>query len=107
MSHEAICVDGVWVKVAFKEWLITVLMNTVRGWPKMVEHYQVDTVSRVQAVLQDQAPHNQVMKIRVVQMKRTDFEELEEFPDDPVNNGTRIYQRFPDGRIFEICVLRG
>jgi len=34
-------------------------------------------------------------------------ERLEEFPDIPVPSGTRVYQDFDDGRIFEICIVRG
>jgi hypothetical protein len=36
-----------------------------------------------------------------------DVESLPEFPDEEVSNGTRIFQKFKDGRIFRISVLRG
>lgn len=72
----------------------------------MVDHYKVDTVARVQRVLLHEHPMNQVLKIRVVEMLYSDVEELEEFSDEHVNNGTKIYQIL-NGLVFEICVLRG
>ncbi|MDY9922747.1 hypothetical protein [Methanobacterium sp.] len=75
----------------------------------MFGSFRVDTVSRVQAVLASGEPQNQIIKIREVTdesdcPKR--IESLPEFPDQEVRNGTRVYQKFRDGRIFEICVLR-
>lgn len=75
----------------------------------MADYYKVDTVPRVQAVLASQDPQGQIIKIREVTddedcPKR--IEKLPEFPDREVRNGTRVYQRFQDGRIFEICILR-
>jgi len=75
----------------------------------MVAYFQVDTVSRVQAVLVSGDPMNQIIKIQEI----TDepdcpgrIKNFPEFPDSPVQNGTKIYQEIK-GRIFEIKVLRG
>jgi len=72
----------------------------------MLTKYQVDTVDRVQRVLRK----DQTIKIHDVtedDYARVTPEDLPDFPDKEVTNGTRCYQRFQDGRIFEICILRG
>lgn len=76
----------------------------------MVDHYKVDTVSQVQAVLASRPGEHQIIKIRDVTDDVNCPENVvnfPEFPDVEVRSGTRIYQKFQDGRIFEICVLRG
>lgn len=76
----------------------------------MADHYKVDTVTRVQAVLASREGEHQIIKIRDVTDDVNCPDNIVNFPDFPdheVRNGTRIYQKFQDGRIFEICVLRG
>lgn len=99
----------------------------------MMNTFQVDTVSRVQAVLENQGlsihevddPFPFIENIGLaayVEITQTvedpeerdkllmqkvveKFKKYPDFPDHPVQNGTRIYQ-FLKGRIFEIRVLR-
>lgn len=73
--------------------------------------YKVDSVTRVQWILQTEDPNNQILKIREVTGDKysvpENFDDLPDLPDKPVSNGTRVYLRWPDGRIWEICILRG
>ena len=72
----------------------------------MLPKYRVDTVDRIQRILR----RDQIIRIQDVENDEYNEvvpENLTDFPDKEVTNGTRIYQRFQDGRIFEICVLRG
>jgi len=77
----------------------------------MVEQYKVDSVTRVQLILQTEDPNKQILKIREVTEDKyscpENFYELPDLPDKPVSNGTRVYLRWLDGRIWEICILRG
>ncbi len=74
-------------------------------------HYRTDSVLRVQRILETQGHNSQVIKIREVTDDQyncpDDFYSLPKIPDHGVSNGTRIYERWIDGRIWEICVLRG
>lgn len=73
-----------------------------------MQEYKVDSVSRVQAVLEVEGRNKQIIRISATEdMAPVQVYGLPEFPDEPVSNGTRIYQIFQDGIIFEICVLRG
>ncbi|WP_321422801.1 hypothetical protein [uncultured Methanobacterium sp.] len=75
-----------------------------------MDYYKVDDVSRVQAVLASREGEHQIIKILDVTHDVNCPENIvnfPEFPDVEVRAGTRIYQKFQDGRIFEICVLRG
>jgi hypothetical protein len=75
----------------------------------MVDYFQVDTVSRVQAVLVSEDPMNQIIRIREITNEPDcpgRVKNFQEFPDSPVRNGAKIYQEIK-GRIFEIKVLRG
>lgn len=74
----------------------------------MVERYRTETVARVQGFLETEPTQCQIMKIR--RAKDITYDEvrsLPEFPDEHVSNGTRVYQRWYDGQIFEICILKG
>lgn len=76
----------------------------------MVEQYRTESVLHVQRILETQGPNQQVLKIREVTDDKyscpEDFQALPPLPSQ-VGNGTRIYERWLDGRIWEICVLRG
>jgi hypothetical protein len=75
----------------------------------MVAVYKTHCVERVLTFLLTKDPHRQILKIRDVTGKPDcpeRVERLEEFPDIPVPSGTRVYQDFDDGRIFEICIVR-
>ncbi|BDZ68564.1 hypothetical protein [Methanobacterium ferruginis] len=75
-----------------------------------MQEYKVDTVSRVQAILRSKEPHRQIISIREAMNDYDyprEFETLPEFPDEPVSDGTKVFQKFKDGRIFRISVLRG
>lgn len=73
-----------------------------------MQEYKVDSVSRVQAVLEVEGRNKQIIRISAAEnMAPVQVHGLSEFPDEPVSNGTRMYQVFQDGVVFEICVLRG
>ena len=76
-----------------------------------MESYKTDSVTRVQLILQTEDPNNQILKISDVTGDKyscpENFFDLPYLPDEPVSNGTRVYLRWPNGRIWEICVLRG
>jgi hypothetical protein len=76
----------------------------------MVEQYRTESVLHVQRILETSGPNSQVLKICEVTNDKyrcpDDFNALPKLPNH-VSNGTRIYERWLDGRIWEICVLRG
>lgn len=77
----------------------------------MVDQYRTDSVLRVQRILETDGPNSQTIKIREVTHDKygcpEDFFNLPKLPNQSVSNGTRIYERWIGGRIWEICVLRG
>jgi len=77
----------------------------------MNSQYRTDSVLRVQRILGTKGSNSQILKIREVTDDEyscpKNFLDLPELPSTPVSNGTRIYERWLDGRIWEICVLRG
>jgi len=73
-----------------------------------MNRFQVDSVSRVQAVLGLEHPNRQIIRISAVEdVAPVQVQGLPEFPDVQVSDGTRVYQVFQGGVVFEICVLRG